>query len=180
MLDLLFNPRAAEDVALLCQTFLKSKRPKSSKRIVLVSSFLTWKETDTSAVDQILEKYDHAEGAMGLGDEEDKGAHEAGSQNNESSEGTDPGEEGEDRSGTPYDTITQTKTGKQSAEIEKITKKPTAGESDNTGNGPQMRGLKEVKSEFPLNGKIPATQSGNLENGLNLGSNKNPNFEFDE
>ena len=180
VLDLLFNPRAAEDVALLCQTFPKSKRPKSSKRIVLVSSFLTWKETDTSAVNQILEKYDHAEGAKGLGDEADKGAHETGSQHNESTEGTDPGEDGEDRSGSPYDTVTQTRTGKQSGETELISKDPNAGASDTAGNGPQVRELKEVKSEFPLNGKRPTSQSGNLENGIYIGSNRTLDCEFEK
>ena len=58
ILDLLANEQAEEDVNFICQTFTKRRKPETYKKIVLISSLLTWKETETNYLNDLFEKFD--------------------------------------------------------------------------------------------------------------------------
>lgn len=57
LVDLLANRYAEEDIALICETFTKRKKPDSYKKIILISSLLTWKDTPISRLESLFRRF---------------------------------------------------------------------------------------------------------------------------
>ena len=57
IVDLLANETAEEDVNFICQTFSKKKQPETPTKIILISSLLTWKETETNKLKKLFKKF---------------------------------------------------------------------------------------------------------------------------
>jgi hypothetical protein len=58
IVDILANEQAEEDIDFICQTFTKKKKPDVYKKIILISSLLTWKQTKTNKLHELYKKFD--------------------------------------------------------------------------------------------------------------------------
>lgn len=149
-------------------------RPKTPKRILLISSLLTWKNTETAKIETLLAQYDHKDGATNISQNE--------------TNPSDPNEESDSSRSRPElasDSLGLVR--KSGSRIDEqgqdITTRGTSDPERNNETfmsevipGGGVKGMKQVKSEFPLKNNrdsVMAKRNGGGM-GFNYRSNQSP------
>jgi hypothetical protein len=89
ILDLLANEFAQEDVDFVCKTFNRKRKPETYKKIILISSLLTWKETETAHLTNLFKKYNTPDIEKWENEEKEEQGEDNSEENDDEEEETD-------------------------------------------------------------------------------------------